>query len=319
MRSRVLLVIPVCLIAMSLLAGCGGGGGGAPTGKAVVTIAWPARDALVPVSANSVVLTVSTDGKQVATQTVARPTVGGTSTATFGALAVGAHSLKAAAYPNADGSGVAQSQGTTSFTVTANQSTQVSLSMASTIDHLEVSPSNPSAIVGASASLIVTAKDASGNVVLASSSKITWDSSDHAYATVDTSGHVSAIKPTGATPGAVNITVSDTESGKSATVPFKATSNAMIGVDPSPWTMSVGDTKTFVATVTSAPDTSVDWRVQEGAAGGSIASGGAYTAPASPGAFHIVATSVYDNSKTFVIPVTVQAGNADVTVRGARR
>ena len=42
----------------------------------------------------------------------------------------------------------------------------------------------------------------------------------------------------------------------------------------------------------------VTWSVQEGAAGGSVDASGRYTAPGTPGTFHVVATSVADASKS---------------------
>jgi len=49
----------------------------------------------------------------------------------------------------------------------------------------------------------------------------------------------------------------------------------------------------------------VTWSVQEGAAGGAITADGQYTAPLTPGAFHVIAASVQDPSKTVVVNVTV--------------
>jgi hypothetical protein len=49
----------------------------------------------------------------------------------------------------------------------------------------------------------------------------------------------------------------------------------------------------------------VTWSVQEGAAGGAITASGQYTAPNTPGLFHVVATSVQDSSKNAVADVTI--------------
>ena len=50
---------------------------------------------------------------------------------------------------------------------------------------------------------------------------------------------------------------------------------------------------------------SVTWSVQEGVVGGSISSTGRYTAGATTGTYHIVATSTDDTSVTASIPVKV--------------
>ncbi len=65
--------------------------------------------------------------------------------------------------------------------------------------------------------------------------------------------------------------------------------------------LSPGGTHTFVATVSGASSgqsAGVNWSVQEGAAGGTIDANGKYTAPATEGTYHVVATSVADASMT---------------------
>lgn len=55
----------------------------------------------------------------------------------------------------------------------------------------------------------------------------------------------------------------------------------------------------------SGSGTPVGWSVREGAAGGSIASSGLYTAPVNLGTFHIVATSLANGSQTATATVTI--------------
>ncbi len=61
----------------------------------------------------------------------------------------------------------------------------------------------------------------------------------------------------------------------------------------------------FTATVTPAGTTAVTWSVQEGATGGAVTGAGVYTAPATAGTYHVVATSQADPTKTAVATVTV--------------
>ena len=61
----------------------------------------------------------------------------------------------------------------------------------------------------------------------------------------------------------------------------------------------------FSATVSGTTNNGVTWSIQEGSAGGSITPGGLYSAPSTPGTFHIIATSVADPTKSGVITVTV--------------
>jgi hypothetical protein len=117
------------------------------------------------------------------------------------------------AYPTEDGTGVPQARASVAVTIEAGKTTSMTVTMESTIDHLEVSPSDPSLPVGDNLSLTATAKDADGNVVLISSDNLQWNSSDEAVVTVDTSGTL-----TGIAEGTAEITVEETESGKSTTV-----------------------------------------------------------------------------------------------------
>ena len=61
----------------------------------------------------------------------------------------------------------------------------------------------------------------------------------------------------------------------------------------------------FAAAAANVTDTSVTWRVGEGAAGGSITDEGVYTAPATDGIYHVVATSKADPSKSATATVSV--------------
>jgi hypothetical protein len=72
----------------------------------------------------------------------------------------------------------------------------------------------------------------------------------------------------------------------------------------------------------------VTWTVTEGAAGGSVAGNGLYTAPQAVGTFHVVATSVADPTKTVqgtitvgpekVLSVAVVPGSLTVQPNGAQ-
>jgi hypothetical protein len=275
---------------------------------------WPSRTRLIPAAANSIVAELKRGGATVASQTLARPVSGDTTTATFEHLKVGTLTLEAAAYPNANGSGTAQAFGASQVNVVAGQSSTVTLSMASTVHHLDLAPQNPTVGVGGTVQLSVTARDASGAVVLLWPGKLRWDTTGAAYASVDVNGLVTAAAPTGATPGSVTISVTDQESGKSTSVPVTVTSTTSVSVTPDPFTLSVGDTRTFAATVQNAPRTDVSWAVLEGPTGGSVSAAGLYTAPATAGAYHVVATSLWDNSKTGSATVIVQSGGAIVII-----
>ncbi|HMA46137.1 MAG TPA: putative Ig domain-containing protein, partial [Frankiaceae bacterium] len=67
------------------------------------------------------------------------------------------------------------------------------------------------------------------------------------------------------------------------------------------------ETVPFEASVTGTADTAVVWSVQEGPPGGSVTSSGLYTAPATEGTFHVVATAHADTSISQAATVTVTA------------
>lgn len=208
LAASVLLAIPI--------QACGGGGGQASStgGRAVVSIQWPSRSRLIPAASNSLQITFLQGAQSVATQTVARPASGGQSTLQFDNLPATNLTLTAAAFPAANATAVAQASGTTTVAIQDGKTASVSLTLDSTVDHLEVSPSSVSVFKGHTVDLTVTAKDAGNRIVLLSPSKIAWLSSDEATAMVSGSGTL-----TGVNVGPASITVSDAESGKSLTVP----------------------------------------------------------------------------------------------------
>lgn len=212
---------------LPLLSGCGGGSksaGVGQTGRATLTITWPDRAAdsrLIPVAANSITATFRQNGQVVATQTVARPSSGNQTTVIFSALPPGDLTFQATAYPNADGSGVAQASAATGVTIVSGQDSPVSVTMASTIDHLTVTPASPTVLVGATTALSVTPVDAGGNIVLTNASTISWVSLTPSIATVSSTGVV-----TGVAAGTAQIQVTETESGKSLTVNVTVTTPA---------------------------------------------------------------------------------------------
>lgn len=78
-----------------------------------------------------------------------------------------------------------------------------------------------------------------------------------------------------------------------------------ITATPATSTLDQLESATLAATVHNATNTAVSWAVQE-SNGGSVTSAGVYTAPASPGTFHVVATSSADTSKTATCAITVR-------------
>jgi cytochrome c peroxidase len=207
---------------IALMAGCGGGKGDTSganvsrAGGAEFTVLWPERSTtrLIPLAANSIRVEMLRGSEVVASQLIARPDAGGPATLTFTNLPVETLTARAAAYPQADGSGVAQSAGNVSVPIIAGQTVQFTLTLTSTIDHLSVTPNTSTLTVGQQVTLMATAWDApgtGGNIVLTAPEKQQWTSSNTAVASVDNTGIVRAVSA-----GTASVSITDTESGKSA-------------------------------------------------------------------------------------------------------
>jgi hypothetical protein len=78
-------------------------------------------------------------------------------------------------------------------------------------------------------------------------------------------------------------------------------------ISPPTANLNQGGTQSFNAIVTGTSNSAVTWGVQEGAAGGSITSTGAYTAPNKSGTFHVFATSQADTTKSATAMVNIAA------------
>lgn len=77
-----------------------------------------------------------------------------------------------------------------------------------------------------------------------------------------------------------------------------------IAFNPSAYSVVAGGSIPLSVTVSGTSDISVAWSVQE-AGGGTVSITGTYTAPATPGTYHVTATSNADKSKSAVATITV--------------
>ncbi len=135
---------------------------------------------------------------------------------------------------------------------------------------------------------------------------VTWSVKETDGGTVTAGGTYTAPDAAG-TFHVVATANADTTKTATATVTVLPPEVPVISVSVSPDTASVvtGATVNFTATVANATNTAVSWTVVE-SGGGSITTGGAYTAPANGGTFHVRATSQEDNTKTATATVTVR-------------
>jgi uncharacterized protein YjdB len=135
---------------------------------------------------------------------------------------------------------------------------------------------------------------------------VSWSVTEAGGGTLDATGLYTA--PT--TPGTYHVVATSVaDPGKKATAPVTVEPElapVSVSITPASAEVYTEATQAFTAAVTGAADTAVSWRVRE-ANGGSIDAAGRYTAPSTPGTFHVVATSVADPSQSATATVRVTA------------
>lgn len=89
-------------------------------------------------------------------------------------------------------------------------------------------------------------------------------------------------------------------------------SGSGVTITPINAVVATGATFPFMAQVGGNSAAAVTFRVTEGPTAGSISTSGVYTAPGTPGVYHISATSVADPSQSATVPVTVVASGVSV-------
>ncbi len=291
--------------------GCGGGGASAftPQGKLGIRVVWPPSQntsgitpKVIPTASNSINVVVTQHGHQVATALIVRPD----DSVNLVTLPIGSVTVTATAYPNADGTGVAQAVAQTTATINDGLTTNISLTLGSTITHVVVAPAPCSMVPGDVSAFTATPKDVDENVVLVAPGNITWDSSDTAVATVDASGNVTAVDL-----GTSTIRATELDSAVAGT--SSLTVHIGVVITPASFTLGVLDTKQLTATVTGAhSDNTVTWTVEAG--GGSVSNTGLYTAPASAGDYTVTATSNEDGAQFGTAIMHVRSGGGNITI-----
>ncbi len=231
-----MFITAAAVCASLLLNGCGGGAStgltsvgstsAAGRGSIRVAVQWPpstraANSRLIPALASSIDVKVNTDdGALVASTTLDRPQPPAlTTSATLDNVPAGHVTVTATASP---GGGTPQATGTVSATVLLGQTvTTPALVMNSTITRLDLtSPVTTLTAGGPAATLAVSAKDKSGNVVLTPNSNFTWTSDNAAAVSVTRTGITATVQ--GIAAGTAHIRVTESDSGV-ASAPFTIT------------------------------------------------------------------------------------------------
>lgn len=200
------------LTAASTLTGCGSDSGslavgpgtaGAPSrkpGRVVFRVTWPAREStrLIPDASNSIKIVITKAGVEVDSVVLARPEGDGPAEWTSKTLEPGDDYLASAtAYPNADGTGVAQATKSTAtvFSIVDGEDTRIPLTMDSTITTLQITGAQSFPLrTGEGLKLTLIARDAAGNIVLTSPAKVAWSVEN------ESQGGLAAVSEDDATP-----------------------------------------------------------------------------------------------------------------------
>jgi hypothetical protein len=186
------------------------------SGRVQLTVRWPEHSRLIPFAANSIRIRIVQGNTLLGETLLVRPADGGNATTTLDRLPTGNAVVQASVYAQADGSGVAQALGQGEINIVRDRTARMGLALESTIDHLKITPLAPLSVKpGETQQLMVTVKDASGAVVITPTNKIVWTTANCNIATVNTVGLVQAVAS-----GSTTIKVTETESGKTATLPI---------------------------------------------------------------------------------------------------
>lgn len=203
--------------------GCGGSGETSSTpetaGNARISIEWPPTTRLIPDASNSITVSFLRGASVVASETVARPEEGGTSTLEFTGLPAQTLTLRAQAFPTANGSGTAQASATKAVTIVGNTMNNMAITMASTIETVSMSPTLANLAINGTRTIVASPVNVNGATVLVDPDNVTWTSSSPAVASVSSAGLV-----TGLTAGTTTIRFTDTESGKFGTATINVSS-----------------------------------------------------------------------------------------------
>jgi hypothetical protein len=318
MRLSPLVVALLCSL---IFTGCGGGGGGGggpivPATSVKADIHWPARTRALeaPPSALSVVIILdnaSPDGSDF-TWVIDRGNDITDHTSSYtspNAAKIGPADLTVRFYAQSGGNGAVVATGGGTVTINADGSGIGTVTINNVISAVTV-PAGQTISLGEVKDLNFSATESGGAIIAVTPGSVAW--------AVTGGADKLRINPNGMAEGLVpgTATVTATIDGKtSAPQTVTVVSGATITISPTEAALAFGATRQFTATVSGVTDTGVTWSVQEGATGGTVDQNGLYTAPATPGAYHVVATSTFDPSRSATATVAVSAtGIPTVTI-----
>ena len=312
MHRRGFLLILVCFLALA--SGCGGGGGGG--GETVlprVTLHWAARSGAgratnAPASALSATIRLvgaASDGTDVvilAHRRAELPTYTDSYTATTPAR-LGTYPLRVVffALDNASGDIVATAEGTATLTADGQLPDLTTVGRVASVAVV----AGQQLMLGERKALSYTAHAKDGSVLAVTKGSGFWSVASGSAITIQDDA------PFGQSPGVARVRL-QVDGIVSPEVEVGVVSGTRVGVTPSTVELTLGGTQQLTAQVTGTSNTAVTWSVREGGSGGAVSSDGLYTAPAVPGIYHVVATSVYDPAHSGEAEVQIVSGGLTV-------
>lgn len=331
-------VPPLLALLLALAAGCGGSqttGTNAPAPtpaptatRVTVPVTWPARSRAIAAPASALSMTITLAGAKpeggdltfTVNRDPARTDEYTANHASPSPARLGTCLLTVGFFAEADGAGaqvgtaqamvtvVAASDNSGSGTVTTGSGgTTIVITTRSAVASVEVL-SGQSVRVGAKSDLVFTARNESGSILALSPGSALFTVTEGAGSLRFVDGQAEGVLP-----GAARVTAT-VDGVTSPAQSVAVTSDASVTVTPAAATISIGAAQTFTAGVTGTGNTAVTWSVREGASGGSVTEGGVYTAPNTPGTYHVIAASQFDPAKSATATVEVKSGGASVVV-----
>ena len=310
--------ITACLLAILVMADCGGGSGGDNSNQSSVKI--------TPISPSNAVLNPG------GTQQFKSSVTGTTNTAII--WEVNGKMGGAATTGTISNDGLYTAPMTvsqpTSFTITAMSAADNTITSSATATvnptgmvSVTITPKSANLSVGATQPFTASVSGSSNTAVTWSVDGINGGNSSSG--TISTSGVYVAPSSSGEHTVAATSVADPTKSAKAAVT---VTSGVSVTISPTSAAIAVSTTQTFTATVLGSANTAVTWSV-DGVNGGNSTTGtisatGLYTGPGIAGQHTVTATSVADPSKkahasVSVVSLSVSPSSANVAPNGTKQ
>jgi O-glycosyl hydrolase len=142
---------------------------------------------------------------------------------------------------------------------------------------------------------------------------VSWTVQEAGGGTIDASGLYTAPQAAGTYHVVATAHADTTKSAIGTVTVTPPPVQVAVSINPTTASLLTNATASFSASVTGTANSAVTWSVQE-AAGGTISATGLYTAPATAGTWHVVATSAADTTKSAAAAVTVAAPAVAVSI-----